>query len=63
MYNPINMNIEDQKRLQEKDLREKNKKKRYEVRYVADEGTRNQAMALQERQADMSLRKVSVKRM
>ena len=36
MYNPINMNIEDEKRLNEKDIREKNKKKRYEVRYNAE---------------------------
>lgn len=33
MYNPVNMKIEDAKRLYEKDLREKNKKARYEVRY------------------------------
>lgn len=36
MYNPINMNIEDESRLNEKDIREKNKKKRYEVRYDAE---------------------------
>ena len=36
MYNPINMNIEDEARLNEKDIREKNKKKRYEVRYDAE---------------------------
>lgn len=36
MYNPINMNIEDETRLNEKDIREKNKKKRYEVRYDAE---------------------------
>lgn len=33
MYNPINMNVEDESRLNEKDQREKNKKQRYEVRY------------------------------
>ena len=33
MYNPVNMKIEDEKRLYERDLREKNKKARYEVRY------------------------------
>ena len=36
MYNPINMVIEDEERLRQKDLREKNKKKRYEVRYDAE---------------------------
>ena len=29
MYNPVNMKIEDEKRLIEKDLRDKNKKIRY----------------------------------
>lgn len=33
MYNPVNMKIEDEKRLYERDLREKNKKARYEVKY------------------------------
>ena len=33
MYNPVNMKIEDEKRLYERDLREKNKRARYEVRY------------------------------
>lgn len=33
LYNPVNMKIEDDQRLYERDLREKNKKKRYEVRF------------------------------
>lgn len=33
MYNPINMYVEDEDRLLQKDLRDKNKKRRYEVRY------------------------------
>lgn len=32
MYNPINMKVEDQQRLIDKDIRDKNKKKRYEAR-------------------------------
>lgn len=36
MYNPVNMNIEDEKRLKERDLREKNKKARFELRYVIE---------------------------
>lgn len=36
MYNPVNMEVEDEKRLLEKELRDNNKKKRYEVRYTAD---------------------------
>jgi len=31
MYNPVNMKIEDENRLYERDLREKNKKARFEV--------------------------------
>jgi len=37
MYNPISMAIEDENRLKEKDQREKNKKKRYETRYIFEE--------------------------
>jgi hypothetical protein len=33
MYDPVNMHIVAQDRLHERDLREKNKKARYEVRY------------------------------
>ena len=33
MYNPVSMKIEDEQRLYERDLREKNKKKRFEVKY------------------------------
>ena len=36
MYNPINMEVGDEQRLKEKDLREKNKKKRYELRTELD---------------------------
>lgn len=36
MYNPVSMKVEDAGRLYEKDLREKNKKIRYEVRYDVD---------------------------
>lgn len=40
MYNPVNMKIEDEKRLYERDLREKNKRKRFEVRYDVEAKTR-----------------------
>ena len=59
MYNPINMQVEDENRLKDRDQREKNKKKRYEVRYVADESTRAETLAEQERLDQMSLKKVS----
>ena len=45
MYNPINMNIEDEDRLNEKDIREKNKKKRYEIRYDTEVITRKEMLA------------------
>jgi hypothetical protein len=45
MYNPINMHIEDRDRLYQKDLRDKNKRKRYEVRYDVEAETRKEGMA------------------
>jgi len=45
LYNPINMHIEDNDRLYQKDLREKNKRKRYEVRYDVEADTRKEGMA------------------
>lgn len=45
MYNPINMKIEDEKRLLEKDQREKNKKARYDVRYEVEDLNRKGALA------------------
>mmetsp|Transcript_29804 Transcript_29804/g.36990 ORF Transcript_29804/g.36990 Transcript_29804/m.36990 type:complete len:110 (+) Transcript_29804:810-1139(+) len=62
MYNPINMVVEDEQRLQEKDQREKNKKARYGIRYEADSATRNEMLAEMERLDKMSLKKVSHKR-
>ena len=62
MYNPINMHIEDEDRLNEKDVREKNKKKRYEVRYDAEQMTRQEMLAEQDRLDNMKLNKVSYKR-
>jgi len=40
MYNPVNMQITDPERLKERDLREKNKKKRFETRFVAEDVAR-----------------------
>ena len=37
MYNPINNCASDEGRLMEKDQRERNKKKRYQARYNAEE--------------------------
>ena len=59
MYNPINMHIEDEGRLNDKDQREKNKKKRYEARHNAEVNTREETLAEQDRLDKMSLSKVS----
>lgn len=59
MYNPINMQVEDEKRLQEKDQREKNKKQRFGARYIAEDTTRTEMIAEQERTDKMALSKVS----
>ena len=62
MYNPINMKIEDEKRLYERDLREKNKKARYEVRYEVEDLNRKACLAEQDRQDVLSINKISGKR-
>jgi len=49
MYNPVNMKIEDAERLYKMDLREKNKKARYEVRYDVEDLTRKEGLAEQDR--------------
>ena len=55
MYNPINMQVDDEQRLQGFDQREKNKKARYGIRYEADANTRAEMIAEQERLDKMSL--------
>jgi len=44
LYNPVNMKIEDAKRLEEKDIREKNKKKRFEIKYLVEEDLRTRGI-------------------
>jgi hypothetical protein len=61
MYNPVNMQIEDEKRLLEKDIRDKNKKKRFEVRYDADQLTKDEGVAEDTRLDDMALKRMSYK--
>jgi hypothetical protein len=62
MYNPINMHIEDRDRLYQKDLRDKNKRKRFEVRYDVEADTRKDGMAQFEREQQMKVNKISLKR-
>jgi hypothetical protein len=57
MYNPVNMHVEDEQRLKERDLREKNKKKRYEMRFEFEQATRKECLAEQDRLDNMKLNK------
>jgi hypothetical protein len=59
MYNPVNMKIEDNDRLYEMDLRERNKRKRFEVKYDVEAKTRKDGMRDVERDLQMKLNKVS----
>ena len=59
MYNPINNSIEDEERLNEKDLREKNKKIRYQARGIQEAKTKKEMEEKMKRDADMSMRKIS----
>ena len=61
MYNPVNMKIEDEGRLLEKDVRDKNKKKRYEVRYDVEETVRKETLADFDRAEAMALKRISHK--
>lgn len=62
MYNPVNMKIEDETRLLEKDQRDKSKKQRYGVRYDVEDVVRRECLADFERESDMALRRISHKR-
>lgn len=58
MYNPVNGHIEDEERLKEKDLREKNKKRRYEVRYEFEQINRKESLAEQDRLDHLKLNRI-----
>ena len=53
------MKIEDERRLYEKDLREKNKIARYEVKYDFEQQARKEGLAELERKNQMKLNKIS----
>lgn len=56
------MHIEDADRLFQKDLREKNKRKRYEVRYDVEAETRKEGMSQYERMQELRQNKISMDR-
>ena len=62
LYNPVNGVIEDEERLWERDLREKNKRKRYEIRYDMEKQARKHGLGENERQDKIALNKVNVQR-
>jgi hypothetical protein len=59
MYNPVNMKVEDADRLLEKDIREKKKKQRYDVRYDVEQKTRREGIMDQMKQEEFGLNKIS----
>ena len=59
MYNPVSMKVEDAKRLYEKDVREKNKKARFEVKYDVEAAVRKESMAEKDRLDQLRLNKIS----
>ena len=59
MYNPVSMKVDDADRLYEKDLREKNKRIRYEVRYDVEAQNRKESLAEQDRLNQLRLNKIS----
>ena len=59
LYNPVNMKIEDEKRLYERDLREKNKKKRYEVRFDMEREYHERNAINEEREKKMRVSKIA----
>ena len=58
-YNPINGHIEDEKRLYQKDLKEKNKKKRYELRYDIERRIHKEGLSEEERAMQNGLNKIN----
>lgn len=62
LYNPVNGRIQDEKRLYERDLKEKNKRKRYELRYDMERQIHHQALGEEERTSKISLNKINVQR-
>jgi hypothetical protein len=62
LYNPINGKIEDEKRLWERDLKEKNKRKRFELKYDMEKQLRKQGLQEEERLEKIGVNKINVQR-
>lgn len=62
LYNPINMNIEDPVRLEERELRERRKKQRYELRYGLEQEIRERGMEEYEKTQAQRLKRMNYRR-
>jgi len=62
LYNPINMKIEDRERLEERELRERRKKKRYELRYGLEHDMRTRGIEEYERTIQQRIQRMNYKR-
>ena len=62
LYNPINGQVDDETRLNEREQREANKKKRFETKHAVDLQVQKETLAEKERLDKMSLQKVSHQR-
>jgi hypothetical protein len=61
LYNPVSNQVMDQQRLCDKELRDKNRKRRYEMRQVADVNMREDGLVEQDRVEKLALRRFSFK--
>eukprot|EP01022_Parablepharisma_sp_SALTPOND_P028487 TRINITY_DN71043_c0_g1_i1.p3 TRINITY_DN71043_c0_g1~~TRINITY_DN71043_c0_g1_i1.p3 ORF type:complete len:493 (+),score=56.06 TRINITY_DN71043_c0_g1_i1:140-1618(+) len=62
LYNPVNMKVEDPKRLEEKDIREKKKKQRFEIRYDVENDLRVRGIEDIEKEKLQKLNRVNYRR-
>lgn len=58
LYNPINCYIQDEQRLYDKDLKDKNKRKRYELRYDLERQIHKEGLSEEERSKQIGLNKI-----
>jgi hypothetical protein len=62
LYNPVNGHIQDEKRLYEKDLKDKMKKKRYELRYDFERQIHKEGLGEDDRASLNAINKVNYER-
>lgn len=62
LYNPVNGRIQDEKRLYERDLKEKNKRKRFELRYDMEHQARQRGLSQEERSNQVAVNRINLQR-